>query len=108
MCRRRDFSKTSFALYRCEDCNFHLDRFHCVPVLTQRVSPPNIHVMAHSFLVFDFGANEEAAQQARHRIEAWKQGFRLDKKLQVKFERNEAETTPEAAPASPPKAAKSG
>ena len=45
--------------------------------------------MAHSFLIFDFGGNEEAAQQARHRIEGWKQGFRLDKKIQVKFERTE-------------------
>ena len=45
--------------------------------------------MAHSFLIFDFGNNEESAQQARHRIEGWKQGFRLDKKLQVKFERKE-------------------
>jgi hypothetical protein len=65
--------------------------------------------MAHSFLVFDFGANEETAQQARHRIEGWKQGFRLDKKLQVKFERkeNEAEAKLEtdASPA-PAKAAK--
>jgi hypothetical protein len=47
--------------------------------------------MAHSFLVFEFGGNEESAQQARHRIEGWKQGFRLDKKLQVKFERTELE-----------------
>jgi hypothetical protein len=39
--------------------------------------------MAHSFLIFDFGGNEDAAQQARHRIDGWKQGFRLDKKLQV-------------------------
>jgi hypothetical protein len=47
--------------------------------------------MAHSFLIFDFGGNEDAAQQARHRIDGWKQGFRLDKKLQVKFERKEKE-----------------
>ena len=62
--------------------------------------------MAHSFLVFDFGGNEEAAQQARHRIEAWKQGFRLDKKLQVKFERNELEKTEEEEGAKSAKAAK--
>jgi len=43
--------------------------------------------MAHSFLIFDFGSNEEAAQQARHRIEGWIQGFRLGKKLLVKFDR---------------------
>jgi hypothetical protein len=62
--------------------------------------------MAHSFLVFDFGGNEEAAQQARQRIEAWKQGFRLDKKLQVKFERNELEKSAEEEAAKPAKAAK--
>ena len=63
--------------------------------------------MAHSFLIFDFGGNEDAAQQARHRIDGWKQGFRLDKKLQVKFERKEPEAKPGAAPAAPPKSAKS-
>ncbi|MGH9864387.1 MAG: hypothetical protein ACRD4H_03115 [Candidatus Acidiferrales bacterium] len=43
--------------------------------------------MAQTFLVFDFGTDEEAAQQARHRIDGWKQGFRLGNKLQFKFER---------------------
>lgn len=61
--------------------------------------------MAHSFLIFDFGNDEETAQEARHRIEGWKQGFRLDKKLQVKFERKEPEAKSEATPAAPPKAA---
>jgi len=64
--------------------------------------------MAHSFLIFDFGGNEEAAQQARHRTDGWKQGFRLDKKLQFKFERKEPEAKPTAASAAPPKAEKSG
>jgi hypothetical protein len=50
--------------------------------------------MPFSFLVFDFGTDEEAAQKARHRIEGWKQGFRLDKKLQLKFERKEPQTEP--------------
>jgi hypothetical protein len=67
----------------------------------------HIQGMAHSFLIFDFGGNEEAAQQARHRIEGWKQGFRLDKKLQLKFERKDREAKADAAPAAPPKAAKS-
>jgi hypothetical protein len=48
--------------------------------------------MAHSYLIFDFGTNEEAAQQARHRVEGWKQAFRLDKKLLVKFDRGDSET----------------
>jgi hypothetical protein len=43
--------------------------------------------MAHSYLIFDFGKDEEAAQQARHKLEAWKQGFRLGDKLLLKFER---------------------
>ena len=43
--------------------------------------------MAYSFLIFDFAGNEDAAQQARHRIEGWRQAFRLDKKLQFKFDR---------------------
>ncbi len=47
--------------------------------------------MAQSYLIFDFGTNEEAAQQARHRIEGWKQAFRLGEKMQLKFERQEPE-----------------
>jgi len=50
--------------------------------------------MAQSILVFDFGTNEEAAQQARHKIDGWKQAFRLGNKMLLKFEREEA-----AAPA---------
>jgi hypothetical protein len=65
-----------------------------------------MHSMAHSFLIFDFGGDEDAAQQARHKIDAWKQGFRLDKKLQVKFERKDAEAKPGEATAAPAKAAK--
>ena len=53
--------------------------------------------MAQSFLVFDFGSDEELAQQARHRVDGWKQGFRLDKKLLLKFDRGEAPQTPETA-----------
>jgi len=53
--------------------------------------------MAQSFLVFDFGSDEELAQQARHRVDGWKQGFRLDKKLLLKFDRSEAPETPESA-----------
>jgi hypothetical protein len=47
--------------------------------------------MAQSFLIFDFGSDEEAAQQGRHRIDRWKQAFRLDKKLLLKFDREEPE-----------------
>jgi hypothetical protein len=52
--------------------------------------------MAHTYLLFDFGTDEEKAQLARHKLEGWKQAFRLDKKLQYKLERAEDET--KAAP----------
>jgi hypothetical protein len=47
--------------------------------------------MAHSYLIFDFGKDEETAQQARHKVESWKQGFRLGDKLIIKFEREDLE-----------------
>jgi hypothetical protein len=43
--------------------------------------------MAHIYMTFDFGSDEEKAQQARHKLDGWKQAFRLDKKLLYKFER---------------------
>jgi hypothetical protein len=62
--------------------------------------------MAYSFLVFDFGVDEDAAQQARHRIDGLRQGFRLDKKLQLKFEREELEAKEVTAPKPSPKQVK--
>jgi hypothetical protein len=53
--------------------------------------------MAYSFLIFDFGGNEEVAQQARHKIDGWKQGFRLGKKLELKFDRKEPEAASDSA-----------
>jgi len=58
--------------------------------------------MAQSILVFDFGANEEAAQQARHKLEGWKQAFRLGNKVSLKFEREDAESSQEEAAAEKP------
>jgi len=69
--------------------------------------PAHIYCMAYSFLVFDFGGDEDAAQQARHRIEGWRQGFRLDKKLQLKFERKDLEAKQDT-PAEPPAKASKG
>jgi hypothetical protein len=43
--------------------------------------------MAQTFLVFDFGTDEDAAQRARHKFEGWKQAFRLGDKAVLKFER---------------------
>lgn len=62
--------------------------------------------MAHSYLIFDFGTNEESAQQARHKVESWKQGFRLGNKLLLKFDREEPaddKTEPEQAAEKAPK-----
>ncbi len=70
--------------------------------------------MAHDFLIFDFGTNEEVAQQARHKVDGWTQGFRLGKKMLLKFEREAADDSAdspktEKPPASNKKsAAKSG
>jgi hypothetical protein len=53
--------------------------------------------MAHTFLLFDFGADEDSAQQARHKLESWKQAFRLANKVTLKFERQESATGEESA-----------
>lgn len=47
--------------------------------------------MPHIYMIFDFENDEEKAQLARHKLEGWKQAFRLDKKLLYKFERPETE-----------------
>lgn len=55
--------------------------------LTCRHLASQTSVMAQTYLLFDFGPDEEKVQQARHKLESWKQAFRLDKKLQYKLER---------------------
>jgi hypothetical protein len=60
--------------------------------------------MAHTYILCDFGTDEEKAQQARHKLEGWKQAFRLDKKLQYKLERDEPESA-DASAAAPEAAA---
>jgi len=62
--------------------------------------------MPQSFLIFDFKTDEQAAQQARHRLEAWRQAFRLTKKVELKFERKPAEAA--EAPSSEKEAAVAG
>jgi pyruvate/2-oxoglutarate dehydrogenase complex dihydrolipoamide acyltransferase (E2) component len=63
--------------------------------------------MPQSIFIFDFGTNEEAAQQARHKVEAWQQGFRLGKKMSIKFEREHVDASEsaeaESGPAEKPK-----
>jgi len=56
--------------------------------------------MPHTYIQFDFAKDEEKAQLARHKLEGWKQAYRLDKKLLFKFER--------IAAASPEPVAKTG
>jgi hypothetical protein len=48
---------------------------------------PQTQFMPHTYLLFDFASDEEKAQLARHKLETWKQAFRLDKKLLYKFDR---------------------
>jgi hypothetical protein len=55
--------------------------------------------MAHIYLLFDFAKDEERAQLARHKLEGWKQAFRLDKKLLYKMERTAAATDGDTKPA---------
>jgi hypothetical protein len=53
--------------------------------------------MPHIYMQFDFGKDEEKAQLARHKLETWKQAFRLDKKLLYEFERA-TDGAPDAEP----------
>jgi len=53
--------------------------------------------MAQLILIFDFGTNEDAAQQARHKVDAWQQGFRLGKKIILKFDRKESNASAQVA-----------
>lgn len=56
--------------------------------LDLRPSGTQTRLMAHIYMTFDFGTDEEKAQLARHKLDGWKQAFRLDKKLLYKFERS--------------------
>jgi hypothetical protein len=57
--------------------------------------------MAQSYLIFDFGSNEEAAEQARIAIDRWKQAFRLDKKVMTRFDRSSEDGGEKAGGAEP-------
>jgi hypothetical protein len=62
--------------------------------LTYSPREPQTYFMPHIYIQFDFAKDEDKVQQARHKLEGWKQAYRLDKKLLFKFER-----IPAAAPA---------
>ena len=55
--------------------------------------------MAHIYIRFDFGTDEEKAQQARHKLDGWKQAFRLDKRLLYKLDRPESTAAADAGKA---------
>jgi DNA primase catalytic subunit len=55
--------------------------------LTWTLGHKQTEAMAHIYMLFAFAQDEEKAQQARHKLETWKQAFRLDKKLLYKIER---------------------
>ena len=59
-------------------------------------------IMAHIYIRLNFGTDEEKAQHARHKLDGWRQAFRLDKRVQYKLDRPEsaaaeAGAKPEAA-----------
>lgn len=60
--------------------------------------------MAHAYSIylrFDFGTDEERAQQARHKLDGWRQAFRLDKRVQYKMDRPEQDTVENAGKPAP-------
>ncbi len=64
--------------------------------------------MAHPYGIyirFDFGTDEEKAQQARHKLDGWRQAFRLDKRVQYKMDRPVSPSTEAAKPAAAEKPA---
>ena len=65
--------------------------------------------MAHTYGIyirFDFGTDEEKAQQARHKLDGWRQAFRLDKRVQYKMDRPESAGAATEAPEKPAPAEK--
>jgi hypothetical protein len=84
--------------YLADSAKPNITRRILVSGLTWAAATSQTPGMAHTYIVFDFGADEEKVQQARHKLEGWKQAFRLDKKLQFKFARNEGEGPTPAPP----------
>ena len=74
--------------------------------LTLGLRKSQTQAMAHIYMQFDFGNDEEKAQAARHKLETWKQAFRLDKKLLYKFARTGDGTAAAEAVAEKPAAPK--
>jgi hypothetical protein len=47
--------------------------------------------MAQTYFIFNFGTSEDVAQQARHRLDSWRQAFHLTNKLEYKLDREAAQ-----------------
>ena len=45
---------------------------------------PQTIFMSHIYMKFDFGEDEEKAQAACHKLDGWRQAFRLDKRVQFR------------------------
>src|SRR5256714_9176429 len=58
--------------------------------------------MPKPFLFLALGPEKEKAQEARHKLDRWRQAFRLDKNLQFKLDRSE-NTASETEKPEPPK-----
>jgi len=78
-CRAKPFSCAAF-------CGRVLSPFPR-SFLTYSPREPQTRFMPHTYIQFDFAKDEDKVQQARHKLEGWKQAYRLDKKLLFKFER---------------------
>lgn len=84
------------------------NRWSVAPNLDLAFAASQTQSMAHAYGIyirFDFGTDEEKAQQARHKLEGWRQAFRLDKRVQYKMDRPGnavPETAAKAAPADKP------
>lgn len=59
--------------------------------------------MPQSYLIFDLATDEEAARLARHKIDNWKQAFRLGAKLDIRFERTPADSTADPSSTTDPR-----
>jgi len=90
------------------------NRWSVAPNLDLAFAASQTQSMAHAYGIyirFDFGTDEEKAQQARHKLEGWRQAFRLDKRVQYKMDRPGnavPEAATKAAPADKPAAATKG
>jgi hypothetical protein len=105
------FPCSAVALFRCCPADLEVVNANsCGPRhLDLECGASQTRFMAHSYIRFDFGTDEEKAQLARHKLDGWRQAFRLDKKLQYKVDRPESASVAAASkpePSAPPEKSK--